>query len=137
MKPNSAALHAGMLDEIRRSMRERNRPPTVRELGDVVYLSPAGVAYQLGQMRRRGLIEIVKGGIRLVGERCTCCQGTGVLIAGPTVAASVACSHPEASGTVPGDQTCDRTAAVVGAHVRPEGLGGTDRGSAQATGGAE
>ncbi|UCZ90399.1 transcriptional repressor LexA [Gordonia sp. WA4-43] len=49
---------AGVLEVIRRSVRERGYPPTIREIGDEVGLaSTSSVAHQLRTLERKGLLK--------------------------------------------------------------------------------
>jgi len=59
-----------ILDFIRRFMRERNFPPTIREIGETVGISSTSVVnYNLNALEKKGFIERDKGmsrGLRLV-----------------------------------------------------------------------
>ena len=49
---------AGVLEVIRRSVRERGYPPSIREIGDEVGLaSTSSVAHQLRTLERKGLLK--------------------------------------------------------------------------------
>ncbi len=63
---------AAILREIASHVKRRGYPPTVREIGDAVGLvSPSSVAYQLGEIARKGYIRrdvSVSRGLALVVE---------------------------------------------------------------------
>lgn len=74
---------AEIYDFIRRSQGETGLPTTIRDIGKGCGIgSPNGVVCHLKAMRDKGYVtweRNISRSIRIVGPKCQCCNGTGVL----------------------------------------------------------